>query len=71
MNLFDTHQNTCMMLCLFLLTLVRSAEAFDGGDAAALLLGATVTLVGICACMGWYASSGNVTECIKTVMHLC
>ncbi|XP_051974909.1 small integral membrane protein 30-like [Xyrauchen texanus] len=52
-------QNTYMMMIIFLLTLVRTAEAFDGGDVAALLLGAIVTLVGFCACMGWYARRRN------------
>ncbi|XP_067283353.1 small integral membrane protein 30-like [Pseudorasbora parva] len=52
-------QNTHMMICLFLLALVQTTEAFDGGDAVALLLGATVTLVGICACLGWYARTRN------------
>uniref|UniRef100_A0A8C1E5E3 Si:dkey-112e7.2 n=2 Tax=Cyprinus carpio TaxID=7962 RepID=A0A8C1E5E3_CYPCA len=62
-------QNSRMMLCLFLLTLVQAAEAFDGGDAAALLLGATVTLVGICACLGWYARTRNVI-CIQIIFTL-
>ncbi|XP_056101242.1 small integral membrane protein 30-like [Rhinichthys klamathensis goyatoka] len=52
-------QHTHMVLWLFLLALVQTAEAFDGGDALALLLGATVTLVGICACLGWYARTRN------------
>ncbi|XP_067247015.1 small integral membrane protein 30-like [Chanodichthys erythropterus] len=58
-NMAPKDQNTHMMLCLFLLTIVQTAEAFDGGDAAALLLGATVSLVGICACLGWYARTRN------------
>uniref|UniRef100_A0A671ST57 Si:dkey-112e7.2 n=1 Tax=Sinocyclocheilus anshuiensis TaxID=1608454 RepID=A0A671ST57_9TELE len=62
-------QNSVTMLCLFLLTLVQTAEAFDGGDAAALLLGATVTLVGICAFLGWYARKRNVI-CIKILFTL-
>uniref|UniRef100_A0A673NKX3 Si:dkey-112e7.2 n=1 Tax=Sinocyclocheilus rhinocerous TaxID=307959 RepID=A0A673NKX3_9TELE len=44
MNLFE-------YLKLVLSLRQQTAEAFDGGDAAALLLGATVTLVGICACL--------------------
>jgi len=52
-------QHTHMVLWLFLLALVQTAEAFDGGDALALLLGATVTVVGICACLGWYARTRN------------
>ena len=31
------------------------ASAFDGGDVAALLLGLTVSTLGICACLGVYA----------------
>ncbi|KAF4114816.1 hypothetical protein G5714_005039 [Onychostoma macrolepis] len=58
-NMAPKDKNSLMERCLFLLTLVQTAEAFDGGDAAALLLGATVTLVGICACLGWYARTRN------------
>ncbi|XP_055046404.1 small integral membrane protein 30 [Misgurnus anguillicaudatus] len=47
--------NTSPMLCFLLLTLFQTAEAIDGGDAVALLLGATVTLVGFCVVLGWYA----------------
>ncbi|XP_065121684.1 small integral membrane protein 30 [Paramisgurnus dabryanus] len=52
-------RNTSPMLCFLLLTLFQTAEAFDGGDAAALLLGATVTVVGFCAFLGWYARRRN------------
>ncbi|MBN3326348.1 SIM30 protein, partial [Atractosteus spatula] len=46
-------------LGLFLLACLPTAEAFDGGDAVALLLGMTVTVVGFCACLGWYARKRN------------
>ncbi|XP_068076835.1 small integral membrane protein 30 [Danio rerio] len=51
--------NTHMILCFFLMMFVKTTEAFDGGDAAALLLGASVTIVGLCACLGWYARTRN------------
>ncbi|XP_037397275.1 small integral membrane protein 30-like [Pygocentrus nattereri] len=47
------------VFCLFLTTLVPTVEAFDGGDAVALLLGMTITVVGFCACLGWYARKRN------------
>ncbi|XP_056311099.1 small integral membrane protein 30-like [Danio aesculapii] len=50
--------NIHMILCV-LMMFVKTTEAFDGGDAAALLLGASVTLVGLCACLGWYARTRN------------
>ena len=40
---------------LSFLSLVPAAEAWDAGDAAALLLGTVVSVVGVCACLGWYA----------------
>lgn len=52
-------RNALLMLSFFLLTVFHTADAFDGGDAAALLLGAAVTLVGMCACLGWYARGRN------------
>ncbi|XP_036433380.1 small integral membrane protein 30-like [Colossoma macropomum] len=52
-------QRLFAVLCLFLTTLVPTVEAFDGGDAVALLLGMTITVVGFCACLGWYARRRN------------
>lgn len=40
---------------LLLLTLVPPVEAYDAGDALALLLGTVLAVVGFCACLGWYA----------------
>uniref|UniRef100_A0A4W5NME6 Uncharacterized protein n=1 Tax=Hucho hucho TaxID=62062 RepID=A0A4W5NME6_9TELE len=34
---------------LMFISLIPSAEAFDGGDAVALLLGVTISVVGVCA----------------------
>lgn len=31
------------------------AQALDGGDAVALLLGLAISTVGLCACLGWYS----------------
>ncbi|XP_029019731.1 small integral membrane protein 30-like [Betta splendens] len=41
------------------LCLVPPAEAYDAGDALALLLGAVVAVAGFCACLGWYARRRN------------
>ncbi|XP_041714021.2 small integral membrane protein 30 [Coregonus clupeaformis] len=46
-------------LFVMFLSLIPSAEAFDGGDAVALLLGVTISVVGVCACIGWYARQKN------------
>ena len=32
-----------------------TVEAFDGGDATALILGLMIGILGICACLGVYA----------------
>ncbi|XP_039616891.1 small integral membrane protein 30-like [Polypterus senegalus] len=40
---------------LFLHSVFPAVAAFDGGDAVALLLGVTISVVGVCACLGWYA----------------
>ncbi|XP_040004170.1 small integral membrane protein 30-like [Xiphias gladius] len=47
--------NAAASVWLILLSLVPPAEAYDAGDALALLLGAILTVVGFCACLGWYA----------------
>lgn len=44
---------------LLLLTLVPEVEAYDAGDALALLLGTVLTVVGFCACLGWYSRRRN------------
>ncbi|XP_024233214.1 small integral membrane protein 30-like [Oncorhynchus tshawytscha] len=40
------------MLLVMFISLVLPAVAFDGGDAVALLLGVTTSVVGVCACSG-------------------
>ncbi|XP_048864888.1 small integral membrane protein 30-like [Brienomyrus brachyistius] len=46
-----------LVLALLLLSSVPGAEALDTGDAVAILLGMAITVVGFCACLGWYARS--------------
>ncbi|XP_041071302.1 small integral membrane protein 30-like [Carcharodon carcharias] len=41
------------------LALPPVAQAFDGGDAVALLLGLALSAVGVCACLGWYSRRRN------------
>nr|XP_057933933.1 small integral membrane protein 30-like [Doryrhamphus excisus] len=50
---------TPALACLTFLQTVTPAEAYDAGDAVALLLGTVVTMVGFCACLGWYARKRN------------
>ncbi|XP_070785206.1 small integral membrane protein 30 [Enoplosus armatus] len=44
---------------LIFLSLIPPAEAYDAGDALALLLGTILTVVGFCAFLGWYARRRN------------
>ncbi|XP_022078248.1 small integral membrane protein 30-like [Acanthochromis polyacanthus] len=44
---------------LLLSCLVQPAEAYDFGDALALLLGTILSVVGLCAFLGWYARRRN------------
>ncbi|XP_029103001.1 small integral membrane protein 30 [Scleropages formosus] len=46
----------CALLAL-VLSLVPGADALDGGDAVALLIGVVIAVLGFCACLGWYARS--------------
>ncbi|XP_048124312.1 small integral membrane protein 30 [Alosa pseudoharengus] len=48
-----------MYSLLVFMAIIPSAAAIDGGDAVALLLGMTITVVGFCACLGWYARKRN------------
>jgi len=34
---------------------VKEVNAFDGGDAAALIIGLVIGVLGICSCLGYYA----------------
>lgn len=46
-------------LLLVIITLLGlfcdTVEAFDGGDAAALIIGLIIGILGICACLGAYS----------------
>uniref|UniRef100_UPI00398EB5B4 small integral membrane protein 30 n=1 Tax=Pristiophorus japonicus TaxID=55135 RepID=UPI00398EB5B4 len=42
-----------------LLAVLPGAQALDGGDALALLLGLAISMVVLCACLGWYARRRN------------
>ncbi|XP_038142441.1 small integral membrane protein 30-like [Cyprinodon tularosa] len=48
-----------MVLLLVFSSLIPAAEAYDAGDALALLLCTILTVVGFCACLGWYARKRN------------
>ncbi|XP_041833527.1 small integral membrane protein 30-like [Melanotaenia boesemani] len=48
-----------VIIWLMFSTLISPAEAYDAGDALALLLGTILTIVGFCACLGWYARKRN------------
>ncbi|XP_023118530.1 small integral membrane protein 30-like [Amphiprion ocellaris] len=47
------------LFCLLFCSLVQPAEAYDFGDALALLLGTVLSVVGLCAFLGWYARRRN------------
>ena len=42
-------------LLLFFHLFWPGVSAFDGGDATALVLGLVFSVLGICACLGYYA----------------
>ena len=49
----------CSQLFAVIITLLgyfcQPVEAFDGGDAAALIIGLIIGILGICACLGAYS----------------
>ncbi|XP_071394699.1 small integral membrane protein 30 [Centroberyx affinis] len=51
--------NAAAILWVIFLCLIPPAEAYDAGDALALLLGTVISVVGFCACLGWYARRRN------------
>ena len=46
---------TWMILVAIVIVCVEKVNAFDGGDAAALIIGLIVGVLGICSCLGYYA----------------
>ena len=44
-----------MILVAVVIVCVEKVNAFDGGDAAALIIGLIVGVLGICSCLGYYA----------------
>ncbi|XP_074481606.1 small integral membrane protein 30 [Sebastes fasciatus] len=44
---------------LLFLSLIPPVEAYDAGDALALLLCTILAVVGVCAFLGWYARRRN------------
>lgn len=51
--------NAAAIVWLIFLCLIPPAEAYDTGDALALLVATILTVVGFCACLGWYARKRN------------
>ena len=51
--------NAALVGGLVFSSLISPADAYDAGDALALLLGTVVAVVGFCACLGWYARRRN------------
>jgi len=44
-----------LTLVVLLGALAPGVQAFDGGDAVALILGLVIGIFGVCACIGYYA----------------
>ena len=40
--------------------LIPYVSAFDGGDAAAMVIGLFISVLGVCSCFGWYARKRSV-----------
>nr|XP_033815129.1 small integral membrane protein 30 [Geotrypetes seraphini]XP_033815130.1 small integral membrane protein 30 [Geotrypetes seraphini]XP_033815131.1 small integral membrane protein 30 [Geotrypetes seraphini] len=53
------HIPRCLLAFLPLLCLLPTAEAMDGGDAVALLIGISISIFGFCICLGYYAKKRN------------
>ncbi|XP_029468579.1 small integral membrane protein 30-like [Rhinatrema bivittatum] len=53
------HISGFLLAFLTLLCLLPTAEAMDGGDAVAVLLGVTISIFGFCVCLGYYARKRN------------
>lgn len=51
--------NAAAIMWLILLFLIRPAEANDAGNTLALVVVTAVSMVGFCACLGWYARRRN------------
>lgn len=51
--------SAALMVGLLFFSLIPPAEAYDAGDGLALLLCTILTVVGFCACLGWYARRRN------------
>ena len=47
--------NVALIIFLFLASFIPGVAAFDAGDAIALVLGLIIGILGICACLGYYA----------------
>lgn len=52
---FELANSAAVTLLALLSFLVAPAEAYDAGDALALLLAAVVSALGLCVLLGWYA----------------
>uniref|UniRef100_A0A3B5JYE4 Uncharacterized protein n=1 Tax=Takifugu rubripes TaxID=31033 RepID=A0A3B5JYE4_TAKRU len=58
--------NAAAIMWLVLFSLIRPVEANDAGNALALVAVIVVSMVGVCACLGWYALSdfpSNMEKC--------
>eukprot|EP00066_Takifugu_rubripes_P027585 XP_011616851.1 PREDICTED: uncharacterized protein LOC105418643 [Takifugu rubripes] len=51
--------NAAAIMWLVLFSLIRPVEANDAGNALALVAVIVVSMVGVCACLGWYARRRN------------
>ena len=51
----DILLRTWTLLVAVIIICVKEANAFDGGDAAALIIGLVIGVLGICSCLGYYA----------------
>lgn len=58
LNMASQHELP-VIFCLIFLSLLPGVEAYDAGDALALLLGTILTVMGFCVFLGWYARRRN------------
>uniref|UniRef100_A0A3Q0SI18 Si:dkey-112e7.2 n=1 Tax=Amphilophus citrinellus TaxID=61819 RepID=A0A3Q0SI18_AMPCI len=56
--------SAALIVGLLFFSLIPPVEAYDAGDALALLLCTVLTVVGFCACLGWYIAEQTLQSAV-------
>lgn len=54
-NYAEVSRSSFVLVVFAFVSIVPGAEAFDGGDVAALIIGLIIGVLGLCSCLGYYA----------------